>query len=203
MKIKGRARQHPTPKTLKKQPLKVRLLRILFAYEPWARRGSAVRKVVSRIIVYVCCCLLIEAGWSHALGQAQPFPVVAVILSTLSVTFFSYALVYVPLQTSDTFHLVTRRVLATTLVSSVFVIMSFALLYRWLGLNGPAPKAALDYVYFSAVTFSTLGFGDFSPAETVGRLAAALQALLGNLHLAIIVATIFLRMSRRLPHQRK
>jgi len=47
-----------------------------------------------------------------------------------------------------------------------------------------------DAVYFSAVTFSTLGYGDFRPCE-VARIWAAGQAILGNLHLGLIVGAAF------------
>ena len=64
----------------------------------------------------------------------------------------------------------------------------FALWYRKFGIE-PSFKA-LDTVYFSAVTFSTLGFGDFSPKPYSQPFAAA-QAILGNLHLGVIVGSIF------------
>ncbi len=70
----------------------------------------------------------------------------------------------------------------------ILMIFVFALWYRIFDI---IPYfQALDTVYFSAVTFSTLGFGDFSP-KPPARMFAAIQAILGNLHLGIIVGAIF------------
>mmetsp|Transcript_2408 Transcript_2408/g.3502 ORF Transcript_2408/g.3502 Transcript_2408/m.3502 type:complete len:580 (+) Transcript_2408:167-1906(+) len=41
-------------------------------------------------------------------------------------------------------------------------------------------------LYFTLVTMTTIGYGDYSPKETAGRLAAVLQGLLG-----ILIVTIF------------
>lgn len=46
--------------------------------------------------------------------------------------------------------------------------------------------AILDGLYFSIVTFTTLGYGDLQPAPD-GRIYAALQALTGYMHLGLII----------------
>jgi hypothetical protein len=49
-------------------------------------------------------------------------------------------------------------------------------------------------VYFSYVTLTTLGYGDFAPARTAARTCAIVEALLGQLYLVTIVALLVSRL---------
>jgi hypothetical protein len=50
--------------------------------------------------------------------------------------------------------------------------------------------AAIDYVYFSYVTLTTVGYGDFTASTSVGRMAAVSEALTGQLYLVSAVALL-------------
>lgn len=170
----------------------------LLGWTHWRKRnGSRYRLVMRRLVIYASIGLWIEAIWSQIVGIESSNLFLAFCIATLSTAYFSYAVVIISFQSTKSFQLSSRRLFLNTLLSSAFLILSFAHIYRASGLNGPDPKTALDYLYFSAVTFSTLGFGDFNPANTMGRLVAALQALLGNLHLAFLAGALFLRMARK------
>ena len=87
------------------------------------------------------------------------------------------------------------------LLCSMFFIFSWAGVYDYLGisynLSGTAPNLD-DYflnVYFSVVTFTTLGYGDFSPVSD-GRIIAALQALVGLFMTSLFLVTFVRRFSR-------
>lgn len=47
-----------------------------------------------------------------------------------------------------------------------------------------------DYQYFSFVTLTTLGYGDISPTDNLSRGLAVVEAVLGQLFLAILVARL-------------
>lgn len=47
-----------------------------------------------------------------------------------------------------------------------------------------------DFMYFSVVTQSTVGYGDFVPATGAGRAFASTQALMGQLYLVSVVAIV-------------
>jgi hypothetical protein len=47
-----------------------------------------------------------------------------------------------------------------------------------------------DFLYFSIVTMTTTGFGDLTAATDVGRSAASIEALLGQIYLVTVVAVI-------------
>jgi hypothetical protein len=53
---------------------------------------------------------------------------------------------------------------------------------------GSARSSAV--MYFSFVTMSTLGYGDITPRSEVARMLASLQAVVGQLYLAILVARL-------------
>lgn len=48
----------------------------------------------------------------------------------------------------------------------------------------------LDYLYFSYITMATVGYGDFTPARDGGRMAAASEAIVGQLYLVTVVALV-------------
>nr|WP_249122496.1 potassium channel family protein [Pseudoalteromonas sp. A22] len=75
----------------------------------------------------------------------------------------------------------------------VTTIMWFACIYHSLGINyqGEVYKwTFLDCIYFSTVTWTTLGFGDFTPTAD-SRFYAAIEAVFGYLYSGILIS-IFL-----------
>ena len=75
---------------------------------------------------------------------------------------------------------------------AVGLIFAFALIHSGLQtpMNGvtvsPIPFA--DNLYFSGVTFLTLGYGDFSPKFGLGRFLATVEAGTGFLFLAVVIS---------------
>jgi hypothetical protein len=56
-----------------------------------------------------------------------------------------------------------------------------------------------DFLYFSFVTLTTVGYGDLTAEEGLGRAVAVVEALTGQLYLVTVVALVVSRMARR-PH---
>lgn len=54
----------------------------------------------------------------------------------------------------------------------------------------PRSGSTIDYVYFSYVTMSTVGYGDLTARADLGRMLAVTEALLGQLYLVTIVALL-------------
>jgi Ion channel len=54
--------------------------------------------------------------------------------------------------------------------------------------TGAQVPGLFDYLYFSGVTFFTLGFGDFSPQGTAGRMLAVGEAGIGFAFLAVVIS---------------
>lgn len=60
-----------------------------------------------------------------------------------------------------------------------------------------------DFMYFSVITQSTVGYGDFVPATGVGRAFASAQALMGQLYLVSVVAVVVGNFGRGTDRQRQ
>lgn len=86
-------------------------------------------------------------------------------------------------------------------LTSALLIESFAQLYQEKGIFGPdgfvkGVDHHEDCLYFSIVTFTTLGYGDFRPGEDC-RLFAATEAVLGYIYFGLTVAILFDLVQRR------
>jgi hypothetical protein len=53
-----------------------------------------------------------------------------------------------------------------------------------------------DFLYFSFVTQTTVGYGDLSAAGSLGRALAAFEAMVGQLYLVTVVALVVSNMAR-------
>lgn len=84
----------------------------------------------------------------------------------------------------------------------VMLGMLWAFLYGSIGAAISEPffaqttnATSADYLYFSFVTLTTTGYGDFTAATGLGRAVAVLEALSGQLYLVTIVSLLVARMA--------
>ena len=65
----------------------------------------------------------------------------------------------------------------------------FAYIYYKAGVEGPAGVIVGDFItslYFSIVTWTTLGYGDLKPTDEL-RLLASLEAFMGYIYMAVLI----------------
>jgi hypothetical protein len=71
--------------------------------------------------------------------------------------------------------------------------------------TGVAPNAQSNasmvaaFQYFSTITTTTVGFGDILPLSIAARLLTGIQAIVGQLYLAVVVATLVSRAAQARP----
>jgi voltage-gated potassium channel Kch len=53
------------------------------------------------------------------------------------------------------------------------------------------------FQYFSTITLTTVGFGDIVPVTPAARLVTGLEAMVGQLYLAVVIATLVGRVAAR------
>jgi voltage-gated potassium channel Kch len=58
------------------------------------------------------------------------------------------------------------------------------------------PVAGTDFVYYSFVTLTTVGYGDIVASTPIGRMLSITEALLGQLYLVIVVALLVANIGR-------
>ena len=87
----------------------------------------------------------------------------------------------------------------------VLIGMMFAFVYAAIDGIGSAPffvqtshATTPDFLYFSFITQTTVGYGDFTAAADLGRALSVLEALIGRLHLVTIIAVLVSRLSGRM-----
>ncbi len=61
----------------------------------------------------------------------------------------------------------------------------------------PGSENKLNYLYFSFVTLTTVGYGDISPAFGPGRMVAVVEAIIGQLYLVSVVALVVSAFGKR------
>jgi hypothetical protein len=94
----------------------------------------------------------------------------------------------------------------------VFLLMGISATYLFLfidmvtGTSGVffgTQESTTVFTYFSLVTLTTLGYGDFSPVGVFGRAAAAWLAIIGQIYLVVIVARMVAMFSDTMREERK
>jgi len=85
------------------------------------------------------------------------------------------------------------------------LLIWFGVLYTRHGIfdeSGAIVKDFWNCFYFSIVTFTTLGYGDFIPTDDI-RIIAAFEALIGYLFLGFLIATFIVVIQKRLERSHK
>jgi len=92
--------------------------------------------------------------------------------------------------------------LGKVIISAISIILIFTFLFMSSGISDTGigssiSKNFLDCVYFSVITFTTLGYGDFRPLEGWSRIFAGSEAFIGALMMALFVYTFARRTGGR------
>lgn len=80
----------------------------------------------------------------------------------------------------------------------LLINIAFAGLY-WLAPGAVAnarPGSFLDLLFFSIETLATVGYGEMSPAGTLGHLIAAVEIFIGMFCMALVTGLVFARFSK-------
>jgi Ion channel len=142
------------------------------------------------ILIAVCVALapiVLLVTSSSVLGVAYLVPVGLLASATLPVTLSRIA-----------HH---KRVTAETILGATCAYILFGLLFAFVYLAlgelrdapffaQPGPHEASEYIYFSFVALTTLGFGDLSPAVGLPQALTVIEALLGSVFLVTLVARL-------------
>lgn len=190
--------------SVKSNRLSILFKRWILGHKNQSSTDSNRRRYLSRVSVVALVVMF-------ALGFAPPWDECKLLQEVASVLFLCWALAYfifvvatIPFLTTQTFTPNPVRLFLDGTISSLQMIIFCAQSFSLRGLNAPSGYTDItwpDYIYFSTVTFTTLGYGDFSPKQDA-RLVAAAEAFLGNMHLGILVAAAFLAVSVNNRHER-
>jgi hypothetical protein len=146
-------------------------------------------------------------GWQWALVVTcvalAPVALVADYTSIIGLTYLLPAALLVtatlPVTLSRVLH--HRRITFETVLGALCAYVLFGLLFAFLYLAvgelrdtpffaQPGPHQQSEYLYFSFVALTTLGFGDLSPSVGLPQALTVLEALVGNVFLVTLVARL-------------
>ena len=185
---------------------------VIFATTTWlALRASQVKRRILRIALALIPLVTFAAIILVLVGNDDTAQLVNKILTILLVVVAPVAilkrLVEHPVISLNTFY--------GAVCVYMLIAMFFATLYGLIALVSgdqffaqlpdvvPKDTQAVDYLYFSFVTITTTGYGDFTAATNVGRMTAVLEAIFGQLYLITVVALVVQNLGQKTRLGRK
>ena len=117
-------------------------------------------------------------------------------ISALSYALFMFIAIISIMRSVFLHDEVTSDLIVGSICLYLLIGMFFALVYGSILLITPdsfsklSNKSLSDLIYFSFVTLTTTGFGDIVPTHPLTRLLASLEAVIGTLYMAIMVARL-------------
>jgi len=155
--------------------------------DPETRHRISRRQVVMIAICLLLALAVLVVNSQRIIGLTYLLPAALLVTATLPVTL-----------TRVLHHQrVTHETVFGALCTYVLVGLLFA--FGFLALDAvrdasffvqPGEHQESEYLYFSFVTLTTLGFGDLSPAVGLPQALTALEALLGQVFLVTLVARL-------------
>lgn len=132
------------------------------------------------------------------------FPVIEAISKLLNITFFTIMVGFLIAQISSA-RVVNRRVILEAINGYLLLGLVFSFLVALMLQVDPAAfnfseanrTDLRESVYFSFVTFATLGYGDLLPLKPHAKSLSILIAISGQLYVAIIIALLVGKFSSR------
>jgi hypothetical protein len=105
-----------------------------------------------------------------------------------------------------------RRITSETVLGAlcVYVLIGLLFAFLYLAVNDlrdgaffaqSGPHSQGEFLYFSFVALTTLGFGDLTPSVGLPQALTVLEALVGNIFLVTLVARLVTLWVRQAPHQ--
>jgi Ion channel len=180
---------------------------LVLATATWlALRASQLQRRPLRIAQAAIPVLCLVALGSLALGSDNVAHAVTATITVILVVVAPVAILY---------HLTRRMELSVeTFLGAVCVYLLigqlFATLFALTAVLAGQPffvqtshPGAIDYIYFSFVTITTVGYGDFTSALNVGRMLAVLEAVFGQLYLITVVSLVVQNLGTRRQQERE
>jgi hypothetical protein len=169
--------------------------------------GVIISLSTSRVSKMVALVLGVPAALSIVLHVFAKSPWVAAVRQICAVVFLGYAII-----TMLRYIMASRQVTTNTVFASLCIYLLLGLLWA-LGystidhLNPAAFRSSIRtdesafllrigsggstaVLYFSFATLTTLGYGDIVPVSPLARTLASLEAITGQLYLAVLVARL-------------
>jgi len=118
-------------------------------------------------------------------------PLLIVELSLAS--FLSFYIVYLMVRHLLSIRVVTADMVYCAISTYLLIGIGWSGIFNILEIVAPgsfSAESAGDFLYFSFVTLTTVGFGDLLPLSVLAKRLVILEASMGSIYMAVIVAMI-------------
>jgi hypothetical protein len=172
------------------RPVIVVLLAALLIFTMWTS-GVGNRVLVPSVVVSLACAA------AAATSELKPSERGSRLVFTAIAIALSAATIVVIIIRFGTHVRVTIRTITGALSVYLLIGLTFTYLFVMLGeirnsgfFAQPGLHSPAEFLYFSFITLTTVGFGDLTAGNDPGRMMAVVEALIGQLYLVTVVALV-------------
>ena len=155
--------------------------------DPEAGQELTQRQVVSVVAAVALAPIVLLVNEASLVGLTYLLPVALLVTATLPVT-LSRVLRHRRITHETVLGALCIYVLVGLLFAFLYLAVDDLFLDHFFAQTGSHEQS--EYVYFSFVTLTTLGFGDLSPAVGLPQALTVLEALSGQIFLVTLVARL-------------
>ncbi|MGD9330639.1 MAG: potassium channel family protein [Desulfobacterales bacterium] len=146
------------------------------------------RQVILAVLVIAPA---IALGWGSELLQVRMSQVGAGIMQIIALGFIAYKILGYALRGGRVDHEKVAAAVCAYLLLGVVWADLFELVNILIPVSfNSTLLSAKDFLYYSFVTLSTLGYGDITPVKGPAQALAYTEALVGQLYLTVLVARL-------------
>lgn len=126
-----------------------------------------------------------------------PGPLILILAKVFSAVFLTYTMMRI-LAFIFKVRIVTQDVIYAAVIVYLLIGVLWGLFYAVLEVlypdsfqtSTPISGYSIRWVYFSFVTLTTLGYGDITPISAVAKSFVMLEAVIGQMYIAILIARL-------------
>lgn len=147
--------------------------------------------------MHIALVLAVPSAITQALSLASPNRYdLHLVTLTLALMFIGYVIAVVCRRVFVRGE-VTGEKIAGAVCVYLLIGLAWSMLYALISLLQPGAfslpisiESEYDFIYYSFVTLTTLGYGDITPSSSFARMASWMEAVIGQLFVAIMLARL-------------
>jgi hypothetical protein len=166
---------------------------ILFSFVLIVGVATVMRQSPWVVRLVACVCLVaLPLRWAAWVEPGADFAIWSAASQTLALAVLAVVVLSMVLRPGS----VSRHRIEGAVAAYLLLGLAWAGAYEWVARSLPGAFAGVSavggrqWVYYSLVTLTTMGYGDITPVAPVARSLAVAEALTGQLYVAILISRL-------------